>query len=80
LTEETVQPTLEDIEDFSNHVMKYAENNNFSYLSSLAIYCEENGVEPESAKYWISDNLKYKIREECIDSNQLVEQGAKLPF
>lgn len=73
------KPDLEDIEKFSREVVEYAESNEFSYLSSLAIYCQENDVAFDDAVNWISDALKSKIQAECMEENILPKES-RLPF
>lgn len=75
----TNKPTLNDIEEFSNNVVQYAENNDLLYLSALAIYCDEVGVPENEAPNWISENLKARIMEESQEENIMASQG-KLPI
>lgn len=81
MTEETSPPlNFDDIEEFSNSVESYAKNNNLPYLSALAVYAEEQGIEMEEAPQWISNRLKAEIMDECSSENMFEKSFGKLPI
>ena len=56
------------------------EKRPISYMDAVVWYCENNGIEIESAGRLLSKALKEKIQVEAMNANMLkMEKGGKLP-
>jgi len=55
---------------FSEKIQKMVDEG-ITYLEAIAIYCEENDIEPTKIKKYIDDILKEKIRV-CCAKNKLI--------
>ncbi len=71
-------PTKSEIQEFSEAIMKLAEETKESIVDTIVSYCEKNGLEIDVASTLVSSSLKAKIREEAQELN-LLKKTAKLP-
>lgn len=71
--------TKEEKNTFSTLITRRAEKLSMSYIDSFVSYCEESGIEIESAASLINDQLKSRIKEEAQMLNFL-PKGSKLPL
>ena len=54
------------------------QDTSMTYMDSVLFYCEQNGMEPETAGGLFNGKLKQKIREEAEELNFL-PKTARLP-
>jgi hypothetical protein len=71
-------PTKNEIQEFSDTILKLAEESGESIMDTIVGYCEKSGLEVDIASTLISSSLKAKIREEAQELN-LLKKTAKLP-
>lgn len=71
-------PTKNEIQEFSDTILKLAEESRESIMDTIVGYCEKSGLEVDIASTLISSSLKAKIREEAQELN-LLKKTAKLP-
>ncbi len=71
-------PTKNEIQEFSDTILKLSEESRESIMDTIVGYCEKNGLEVDIASTLISSSLKAKIREEAQELN-LLKKTAKLP-
>jgi hypothetical protein len=71
-------PTKNEIQEFSDTILKLAEESRESIMDTIIGYCEKTGLEVDIASTLISSSLKAKIREEAQELN-LLKKTAKLP-
>ena len=71
-------PTKNEIQEFSDTIIKLAEESRESIMDTIVGYCEKSGLEVDIASTLISSSLKAKIREEAQELN-LLKKTAKLP-
>ena len=55
---------------FSGEIQKMVDEG-LTYLEAIAVYCEDNDIEPWTIKKYIDDILKEKIRV-CCAKNKLI--------
>ena len=72
-------PTKNEIQEFSDTILKLAEESRESIMDTIVGYCEKSGLEVDIASTLISSSLKAKIREEAQELN-LLKKSAKLPL
>jgi hypothetical protein len=71
----------EQILSFSRYIEEMVYQNDIPYIDAVVQYCEETGLEIESAAILVSDTLKAKIQFEAEDLHYLPKSNtAKLPF
>ena len=71
-------PTKTEIQEFSDAIIKMAEETREPIMDTIVSYCEKTGLEIDIASTLISSSLKSKIREEAQELN-LLKKTAKLP-
>lgn len=71
-------PTKTEIQEFSDTILKLAEETKEGIMDTIISYCEKSGLEVDVASTLISSSLKAKIREEAQELN-LLKKTAKLP-
>ena len=65
--------------EFNIKIQKLVEQTKLSYMDAVLHYCDQNGMEPETAAQLINGKLKAQIREEAEELNFL-PKTAKLPI
>ena len=65
--------------EFYIKIQKLVEQTKLSYMDAVLHYCDQNGMEPETAAQLINGKLKVQIREEAEELNFL-PKTAKLPL
>ena len=65
--------------EFYIKIQKLVEQTKLSYMDAVLHYCDQNGMEPETAAQLINGKLKAQIREEAEELNFL-PKTAKLPL
>ena len=65
--------------EFYIKIQELVEQTNLSYMDAVLHYCDQNGMEPETAAQLINGKLKAQIREEAEELNFL-PKTAKLPL
>ena len=66
---------------FSEEIEKLVLETGLNYIDAIVLYCERNGIEPESVGKLISKPLKEKLRYDATELNYLKRTShAKLPF
>ena len=68
-------------EKFAEEIESMVLNTKMTYIDAIVEYCEEKGIEVESASKLISKPLKEKIRCEATELNYLKKTSrGKLPL
>ena len=65
--------------EFYTKIQELVEETRLSYMDAVLHYCDQNGMEPETAAQLINGKLKAQIREEAEELNFL-PKTAKLPI
>ena len=65
--------------EFYTTIVALVERTKLSYMDAVLHYCDQNGMEPETAAQLINGKLKAQIREEAEELNFL-PKTAKLPI
>lgn len=65
--------------EFYTKIVTLVEQTKLSYMDAVLHYCDQNGMEPETAAQLINGKLKAQIREEAEELNFL-PKTAKLPI
>jgi len=65
--------------EFYIKIQELVEETKLSYMDAVLHYCDQNGMEPETAAQLINGKLKVQIREEAEELNFL-PKTAKLPI
>ena len=65
--------------EFYIKIQKLVEQTKLSYMDAVLHYCDQNGMEPETAAQLINGKLKTQIREEAEELN-FFPKTAKLPI
>ena len=65
--------------EFYIKIQELVEQTKLSYMDAVLHYCDQNGMEPETAAQLINGKLKAQIREEAEELNFL-PKTAKLPI
>lgn len=74
-------PTREEVNNFSIEIEEIVYMKDVSYLDAVMIYCENTGLEIETASKLISTSLKSKIQIEAENLNFLPKSNTiKLPL
>ena len=64
--------------EFFTKITEIVNRTKLSYMDAILHYCDQNGMEPETAGGLINGKLKQKIREEAEELNFL-PKTARLP-
>ena len=64
--------------EFHVKIEDIVQDTSMTYMDAVLFYCEQNGMEPETAGSLINGKLKQKIREEAEELNFL-PKTARLP-
>ena len=74
-------PTKDEVNAFSINIEVLVEKKKIPYMDAIVMYCENTGLEVETAAKLISSALKAKIQIEAEDLNFLPKSNTtKLPF
>jgi len=65
--------------EFYIKIQELVVQTKLSYMDAVLHYCDQNGMEPETAAQLINGKLKVQIREEAEELNFL-PKTAKLPI
>ena len=65
--------------EFYIKIQELVEQTKLSYMDAVLHYCDQNGMEPETAAQLVNSKLKAQIREEAEELNFL-PKTAKLPL
>ena len=65
--------------EFYTKIQKLVEDTNLSFMDAILHYCDQNGMEPETAAQLVNTKLKAQIREEAEELN-FFPKTAKLPI
>ena len=65
--------------EFYIKIQELVEQTKLSYMDAVLHYCDQNGMEPETAAQLVNSKLKAQIREEAEELNFL-PKTAKLPI
>jgi len=65
--------------EFYIKIQELVEETKLSYMDAVLHYCDQNGMEPETAAQLVNSKLKAQIREEAEELNFL-PKTAKLPI
>ena len=65
--------------EFYQKITQLVDDTNLSYMDAILHYCDQNGMEPETAAQLVNTKLKAQIREEAEKLNYL-PKTAKLPL
>tara|TARA_B110000858_G_scaffold334_1_gene434 strand:- start:58 stop:303 length:246 start_codon:yes stop_codon:yes gene_type:complete len=76
-----VNPALEFLtkSKFSKLVEKAVQEHRLSYIDAVIYCCEENKIEVEDSRKYVSTVIKAKLEAEAMSLNFL-EKSAELPF
>ena len=65
--------------EFYIKIQKLVEDTNLSFMDAILHYCDQNGLEPETAAQLVNTKLKAQIREEAEELN-FFPKTATLPI
>tara|TARA_B100000287_G_scaffold40928_1_gene37142 strand:- start:2008 stop:2232 length:225 start_codon:yes stop_codon:yes gene_type:complete len=65
--------------EFYQKITQLVDDTNLSYMDAILHYCDQNGMEPETAAQLVNTKLKAQIREEAEELN-FFPKTAKLPL
>ena len=65
--------------EFYQKINQLVDDTKLSYMDAILHYCDQNGMEPETAAQLVNTKLKAQIREEAEVLNFL-PKTAKLPI
>jgi len=65
--------------EFYQKINQLVDDTNLSYMDAILHYCDQNGMEPETAAQLVNTKLKAQIREEAEELN-FFPKTAKLPL
>ena len=65
--------------EFFTKIQELVQETRLSYMDAVLHYCDQNGMEPETAAQLVNTKLKAQIREEAEELN-LFPKTAKLPI
>ena len=65
--------------EFYQKIIQLVEDTKLSYMDAILHYCDQNGMEPETAAQLVNTKLKAQIREEAEELN-FFPKTAKLPL
>ena len=65
--------------EFFTKIQELVQETRLSYMDAVLHYCDQNGMEPETAAQLVNTKLKAQIREEAEVLNFL-PKTAKLPI
>ena len=65
--------------EFYIKIQKLVEQTKLSYMDAVLHYCDQNGMEPETAAQLVNTKLRAQIREEAEELN-FFPKTAKLPI
>ena len=65
--------------EFFTKIQTIVQETRLSYMDAILYYCDQNGMEPETAAQLVNTKLKAQIREEAEVLNFL-PKTAKLPI
>tara|TARA_B110000977_G_scaffold71340_1_gene96789 strand:- start:1 stop:225 length:225 start_codon:yes stop_codon:yes gene_type:complete len=66
--------------EFSLNIESMVKSKRISYMEAVLLYCEENDIDPSTAKPLISKSLKEKIKLEATNKKLLkYPKGGMLP-
>lgn len=74
-----MKPTLEEKQHFSQEIMKLVSSTGLEYIEAIVEYCEQTGLEVESAAMLLTPAVKSKIADEALSSN-MIKKFARLPI
>lgn len=74
-----MKPTIEEKQVFSEQIMKLVSDTGLEYIEAIVEYCEQTGLDVETAAILITPALKSKIADEASSIN-LIERFSKLPI
>lgn len=81
MTEEDLKIVIKTPSEFMGEIDKIVENKRISYIDAVLFYCEQNGIEIETAAALVkgSAKMKAKIQDDAEDLNFL-PRTRKLPI
>ena len=65
--------------EFFTKIQELVQETRLSYMDAVLHYCDQNGLEPETAAQLVNTKLKAQIREEAEELN-FFPKTAKLPI
>ena len=65
--------------EFYQKINQLVDDTKLSYMDAILHYCDQNGMEPETAAQLVNTKLKAQIREEAEELNFL-PKTARLPI
>tara|TARA_B100001996_G_scaffold153554_1_gene116828 strand:- start:1090 stop:1314 length:225 start_codon:yes stop_codon:yes gene_type:complete len=65
--------------EFYQKIIQLVDDTKLSYMDAILHYCDQNGMEPETAAQLVNTKLKAQIREEAEELN-FFPKTAKLPL
>ena len=65
--------------EFFTKIKELVQETRLSYMDAVLHYCDQNGMEPETAAQLVNTKLKAQIREEAEELN-FFPKTAKLPI
>jgi hypothetical protein len=81
MTEEQQINSLINVQDFLQKIEKIAEEKRIEYLDAVLYYCDQTGLEIETAAELIKKNAKFKARvRQDAESAGYFPKTAKLPI
>lgn len=74
-----MKPTIEEKQLFSSEIINLVTKSGLEYIEAIVEYCEQTGLEVESAASLLTPMIKSKIAEEAV-SSKMIKPFARLPI
>lgn len=74
-----MKPTLEEKQLFSSEIMNLVSKTGLEYIEAIVEYCEQTGLDVESAATLLTPAIKSKIAEEAV-TFKMIKPFARLPI
>ncbi len=66
--------------EFESRIKTQMSSKSMTMIESIIHYCEQNGIEIETAAALISPRMKSEIESEAISSRMIISKKARLPI
>jgi len=66
--------------EFESKIKTQMTTKSMTMIESIIHYCEQNGIEIETAASLVSPRMKSEIESEAINSRMIISKKARLPI
>jgi hypothetical protein len=77
---ETIGLKILNSKEFESRIKTQMISKSMTMIESIIHYCEQNGLEVETAASLISPRMKSEIENEAITSRMMISKKARLPI